>query len=100
MIPGSGGAGDCTVTLRHTDCVPDGFVTVTLAVVGTATRLAGTLAVNSVVLTAVVASAVPFQYAVLVVKKLAPLSVSVSAPLSPAAQQGMEKALAQIRAMG
>jgi hypothetical protein len=68
-----------------TPAVPVVVVTVTLAVPGIAIRPAGTLAVNRVPLTYVVASAVPFQLTVAPGTKFVPMPLTVRVNAAPPA---------------
>lgn len=75
-IVGKGVDGLEMVKGREAD-VPIEFVTVTAAVPGNATFVAGTEAVSSVALTKVVGCAVPFQSTIASLVKFVPVTVSV-----------------------
>ena len=79
--------------------VPPVVVTVTLAVPGAAMSLAGTAAVSLIALTNVVASVLPFHFAVAPETKFVPLIVRVKPGPPALAELGLKVAIMGVRGL-
>jgi len=84
------GVGGVTGKEARPEVTLPGLMTVRLAVLGVAIKLAGTAAVNCVALTKLVTSAAPFQFTVAPDTKPMPLTVSVKAVPPAVAEVGLK----------
>ncbi len=93
------GVGPLMGNVAAADGLPPVFVTVTLALLALAIRLAATAAVNCVELTKVVVSGVPFHCTTAPARKFVPLTVSVNAAPPAVAEIGLRLVMVGVGAV-